>query len=440
MADLSVASGLKVRKESFGAILGTPSGGYFKLNSFELGLLSILSDLPSLTESSVLAASQLAQRNAVSTILRKWRQSGILVTAKSRSPRLQFLRSQVTRRDILSAPMEVSVAPTMRCNHRCFFCLVGPLVSNPTAWHEVLDHRLIDALVDVGVFRVHLVGGEPFLYRGTLGLVHAMRNNDIDVSITTNGSIAKPSVLGDLISSGTRLYISVHGDTAELHNSQVNFPGSFERAMGTLQELRRLEMPVSAAVTVTKRNSGRLRSIMARLHSVGVIQCSLAHGVEAGSLALHRSDAENPAHAYERMVDAQILGQELGMEVTIGMQHSDAFAQLTGLAPGGPVSSSACTAGASTMYVLPNGDVVPCELLASDKWVAGNLLVQDMKSIWDTAAAFERFRHRPLGDQCSACKFFTDCQGGCPAMGYLSGQPFGTRPSTGCPLVNEQSN
>jgi cyclic pyranopterin phosphate synthase len=92
---------------------------------------------------------------------------------------------------------DLRISVTDRCNFRCSYCMprseFGPgFKFLPPA--EILSFeeiaRLARAFVDLGVRKLRITGGEPLLRRGLPGLIALLpRGPDIDVALTTNGSL-----------------------------------------------------------------------------------------------------------------------------------------------------------------------------------------------------------------------------------------------------------
>jgi cyclic pyranopterin phosphate synthase len=111
--------------------------------------------------------------------------------------------------DTLGRPLEdLRISVTDRCNYRCRYCM--PHEHYTWVRHgEVLTFeeitRLARLLLDLGVRRIRLTGGEP-LVRADLGeLVGMLAGLDglEDLSLTTNGALLAPRA-GDLRAAGLR--------------------------------------------------------------------------------------------------------------------------------------------------------------------------------------------------------------------------------------------
>ncbi len=100
------------------------------------------------------------------------------------------------------------------CNYRCIYCM--PEEGVPKKSHsDILSieelTEIAEASYDLGITKIRLTGGEPLLRKGILTLCENIRciSDDIELSVTTNGSLL-PKMAKGLKSAGVdRLNISL---------------------------------------------------------------------------------------------------------------------------------------------------------------------------------------------------------------------------------------
>src|SRR6186713_3749455 len=91
----------------------------------------------------------------------------------------------------------VRLAVTDRCNLRCFYCMpedgIRYLPKNQLLTFEEIE-RLISILASLGISKVRLTGGEPFVRNDLMKLIRSIvASNEInDLHITTNGILTAP--------------------------------------------------------------------------------------------------------------------------------------------------------------------------------------------------------------------------------------------------------
>lgn len=91
------------------------------------------------------------------------------------------------------------LAVTDRCNLRCFYCMPEEgikYVPKPhlLSWEEM--ERVIRILVSMGVDKVRITGGEPFVRRGIMEFLEEIKGIEglRQINITTNGVLTAPLV------------------------------------------------------------------------------------------------------------------------------------------------------------------------------------------------------------------------------------------------------
>ena len=91
------------------------------------------------------------------------------------------------------------LAVTDRCNLRCFYCMPEEGIKYLPK-HQVLTYeemgRVVRVLARLGVNKVRITGGEPFVRAGLMDFMHQLAKIDglTDLSMTTNGVLTAPHV------------------------------------------------------------------------------------------------------------------------------------------------------------------------------------------------------------------------------------------------------
>lgn len=86
-------------------------------------------------------------------------------------------------------PVSVSLNITDICNQNCIYCEIGRLIETKRKKRlSVNDIKwIIDEMRKIGIPRISINGGEPFLFSGIFDIVEYASNNNIQCAITTNG-------------------------------------------------------------------------------------------------------------------------------------------------------------------------------------------------------------------------------------------------------------
>lgn len=158
------------------------------------------------------------------------------------------------------------------CNLSCGHCLVGsgPGKEPGLPLEQLL--RIVDRAVSLGVERLYLTGGEPFVRRDIFALLrHATDTKGLEVIVLTNGTVFRGALrdgLNDLDRERIRFQISIDGATPQT-NDPVRGAGTFDHALEGARLLTGLGFDVSLTTVTTKANLAELPSIPAIVRSVG---------------------------------------------------------------------------------------------------------------------------------------------------------------------------
>ena len=115
-------------------------------------------------------------------------------------------------------PLCVKIKLTWRCNLHCAMCNV---------WRQSREDRLslpvIQALADelamLGTRKVHLSGGEVLLRPDIFEVINAFAARDLQVNLTTNGTLLSEVMARRLVESGLHnLSVSLDGATPAVHD------------------------------------------------------------------------------------------------------------------------------------------------------------------------------------------------------------------------------
>jgi len=88
----------------------------------------------------------------------------------------------------------VRLAVTDRCNLRCQYCMPAhgiEIVGRKELLSYKEMYRIVRVLTELGVNKIRLTGGEPFVRKDFIGFLEMLSFNDLleDINITTNGAL-----------------------------------------------------------------------------------------------------------------------------------------------------------------------------------------------------------------------------------------------------------
>lgn len=284
---------------------------------------------------------------------------------------LSDLLEKTWNRNILFSAL---VELTYRCNLDCFYCY-NDLGLRGRALSDEQYFKFFEDLAALQVMNLTFTGGEPLAHPSFLRLGKKARDFGFVVRIKSNGH----ALAGDLARAVKKeidpflIEISLHGSTAAVHDRQTRVPGSFERLLTNLRELKALGLRVKLNATLTRWNEDQAEAMFALAETLGC-KLSISPTVtprddgDLGPLAIAASD-EGVRKLY-RLLDRTV---------------SDDEEKCTGT----PAIHKNCGAGASGIAVDPFGNVYPCV-----QWrrPLGNLHEDSIVTIWTASPALAEVR------------------------------------------------
>ncbi len=144
---------------------------------------------------------------------------------------------------------DLRVSVTDRCNYKCVYCRTG----NDGAQYAELpiaDYlRIVRVLVNLGIEKVRLTGGEPLLRKGLLDLVHelaklrtAAEKKPLDLALTTNGHLLADMAQPLKDAGLTRVTVSMDAVDPEIFTRITRVPGSFPKVVAGIRAAQRASL------------------------------------------------------------------------------------------------------------------------------------------------------------------------------------------------------
>jgi len=282
-----------------------------------------------------------------------------------------------------NALVSVLLELTYRCNLDCFFCY-NDLGLRGVPLSRERYFALLDELRELEVLHLTLSGGEPLAHPDFLALGARARELGFVVRIKSNGHALHGELarrVRDEIDPFL-LEISLHGATAGTHDRQTRVPGSFQRLLSNLAELRALGLRVKLNSTLTAWNEGEIEAMFAVADSLGM-------PLQVDPEVTPRDDGDREPLAVtpsrEGVLNLFRLQTERGRALVQMGEVGGRSADETVPAPAG----KHCGAGSAGLAVDPYGNVYPCV-----QWrkPSGNLHHQSLREIWQGSAALAEVR------------------------------------------------
>lgn len=312
-------------------------------------------------------------------------------------------------------PILSEVAITYRCNLKCTFCYAGcNCTTNPVGDDREMSVEEIWSVLrkiyqQAKVPSVSFTGGEPTLRRDLPELVGYAKELGMRVNLITNGTMVSAGLARRLAGAGLdSAQVSLEGVTAETHEKVTAIPGSFPRTLAAVEHLKSASVLVHTNTTINRDN---LHECAQMPHFVkdwlGNTKFSMNLLVPTGSAPLNGDltvrYSEIGPHLERIAAESKRAGVEFMWYSPVPMCMFNSVAQGLG--------NKGCSACDGLISVAANGNVLPC---ASYDESVGNLLDQDVETVWQSRRAREHRDKFLAHPECRSCPEFQICQGACP--------------------------
>jgi radical SAM protein with 4Fe4S-binding SPASM domain len=333
----------------------------------------------------------------------------------------------------LGIPLSVHLDITYRCNERCVHCYLDHEDCGEMTTAEI--KYLLDQLADAGVFFLTLSGGEILLRKDFFEILKYARELTFCVKLKSNGIMIREPEARRIRALGVEsIQVSIYSHRPEVHDAITKIQGSLKRSVEAIRFLKSHGLKVIIANVLMAQNRQDYPGVRALAAEIGV-DCTLVPTVTP------KMDGDRSVLSLN--VDGSALGQVFRDQSLVGKVEE--FCATSTKPDEEELESLPCSAGHTSCYISPYGDVYPCVQFPLP---SGNIRSQTFLDIWRSSTQLNEVRSIRLRDlpSCSTCVHGATCTR-CPGLAYLEGNMRG--PSiqdceksfarTGIPSENLQS-
>jgi len=307
----------------------------------------------------------------------------------------------------LNVPLAVQLDITYRCNERCVHCYLDHHDHGEMTTAEIL--RLIDEMTEAGVLTLTLSGGEIFLRKDFFEIVEHARRLSFCVKLKTNALLIgerEAARLRDL--AVQEIQVSIYSHRPEVHDAITLVPGSLNRSLSAIRFLKAQKLRVVMANVLMRQNRSDYAGVQDLADEIGVdftLDPTITPMMDGDRSILGLG------------ADAQTLRDVFRDSSVVG--DIDEFCAIPSESGEVDLDSRPCSAGHTTCYVSPYGDVFPCVQFPLP---TGNVRRERFVDIWRNSSQMNEVRSIRLKDlpTCSSCSHAGSCTR-CPGLAYMEG-------------------
>ncbi len=143
------------------------------------------------------------------------------------------------------------------CNLRCRHCYMEASATKRAHLPLDLVLRSLREASQLGISRVYLSGGEPFLYPEIDRVLVAAAKVELCLAISTNGTLIDSRAISAVKQARATVQVSIDGP-ARFHDAFRGQPGAFAASSTAVAALVAAGVPVVVVTTITRDNIGYL--------------------------------------------------------------------------------------------------------------------------------------------------------------------------------------
>jgi radical SAM protein with 4Fe4S-binding SPASM domain len=307
----------------------------------------------------------------------------------------------------LGIPLGVQVDLTYRCNERCVHCYLDHDDHGEMTTVEIKG--LLDEMAEAGVFILTFSGGEILVRKDFFEILEYARALMFCVKLKTNAVLIREREAARIRDLGVEsIQVSIYSHRPEVHDAITLVPGSLKRSLNAIRFLKSQGLKVIIANVLMTQNMGdysEVRALADELEVESTLDPTVTPMMDGNRSTLNLS-VDNAA--LKRVFrDASLVGDvDEFCTVSTGQEQDN-------------LQALPCSAGHTSCYVSPYGDVFPCVQFPLP---SGNVRERRFLDIWRNSDQLNEVRSIRVKDlpTCSRCTHVSKCTR-CPGLAYMEG-------------------
>ncbi len=333
----------------------------------------------------------------------------------------------------LSAPIEIEVDLTSKCNFRCIHCYNKSGEDTKELPLKIVK-SIIDQAADMGVFLITVMGGEPLLYPHFFEVIDYITYRGLLWDTSTNASLITLKTAKELSKRTSSIQVSLN---AVKETTFLKFTGTkyLKKTIQGISNLIKHNIEVNVAVVPTTINYKEIPEICRVCGELGVNSIRLIKFVPAGrskNLLSLKPDEKEMKNIFELCKE---ICKDYGMKYLI----PETSCEISEKRFGKEIQKLYACKATRTMVITPEGYVVPCALLSTEPvFYTGNIYKNTLEECWRHPVFYYFLSFKPvLNGKCRECPL--DKCPSCRAYTYLTtGDLYAPDPS--CPFNWKRRN
>lgn len=300
--------------------------------------------------------------------------------------------------------VEVAYEITYKCNLRCSHCYNSQELGCKEELTTEQAKKVLKDFHEFGATKLKIGGGEPLVREDFFDVYNYSRSIGYEVNFSTNGLLILEN-MGKMLSNNVdKLQISLD-NLSDKHDKIRNRKGLFNVVEKAISELKKTDIKISIATTLTKDNYKDLDDILKFCREKEVYRWRVMKYIPNGpddKLLLSKEEYKNAVVKLLEMKARYDSKPEIivAREFDLIKTPSD-------------YNDMQCFGGKTALSLKPNGDVTPCSYI--HHIICGNVTRDNVENIWDSKEML------CYATDCykKECEHAEKCRGGCKSASYF---------------------
>ncbi len=300
-------------------------------------------------------------------------------------------------------PLMVVLEVTNSCNLMCKHCVkVKDEEEKSLSFSDWA--RIISELKEAGTTRLVITGGEPFVRKDILEILHFISEMGFEFWIETNGTLITPTIADFICKLRGVLFVgfSFYSLDKLKYDNFTQVAGTYDKVMAGIKEVTKRNIKTNIMVRVMNINIDELEDIY-KFYKVQEIP------IHFSPLIFRREDG-NTEPLMLRLNDKEMEKYYTFTKVFDGQD----FLKVENYPN---LDSHICGAGISSCTITSKGYVKPCRSWGE---IAGDLKSEKFIELWSNSEVFKKIRKIKVNDfrDCIKCNLLKKCKL-CPTFSYM---------------------
>lgn len=325
---------------------------------------------------------------------------------------------ELTKRAPKYSLKELKVELTYRCNLQCVHCSSeGSLdMVEAISWPEMF--RILESASRMGVERISLSGGEPFVWPDFRTLLLSSELNEFAVKIYTSGTSDNFRELCEVITHKNLKFIfSMYSASHEVHEKVTKVSDSYRKTLASLEYING-KFDTEVHFVPLSVNYNQLKPLVALLSKIGVQKLSVLRFVPQGRGAINKHLDLSQAQNLKLREDIKEIRQS-GYNIRTGSPFNFLFLN----------DQPQCTSGIDKLIIAPDLSIYPCDAFKQislqqigikDEY--SSLKRYSLEECWSNSKYIQKIRTAvtsKVNKLCYSCDKYDMCKSGCIAQRVL---------------------